>query len=77
MDDLSGTHTPAPTEKEEESVSPSPRPPVSPSSLEWRQTESEYVADCRIFRVRRDISALRTAPSRDVFLIKVAYWLPM
>jgi uncharacterized protein DUF5916 len=29
------------------------------------------------FRVRRDVSALRYAPSRDVFLIKVAYWLPM
>ena len=29
------------------------------------------------FRLRRDFSALRTAPSKDVFLIKVSYWLPL
>ena len=42
----------------------------------WNENraDSESFGD---FRVRRDISALRTAPSRDVFLIKVAYWLPM
>lgn len=29
------------------------------------------------FRVRRDVSALRQAPSRDIFLVKVSYWLPL
>jgi hypothetical protein len=29
------------------------------------------------FRLRRDFSALRGAPSNDVFLVKVSYWLPM
>jgi hypothetical protein len=29
------------------------------------------------FRLRRDLSALRRAPSRDVFLVKVSYWLPI
>jgi len=29
------------------------------------------------FRVRRDVGALRNAPSKDVFLVKVSYWLPM
>ncbi len=29
------------------------------------------------FQVRRDVSALRNARSKDVVLIKVAYWLPM
>jgi len=29
------------------------------------------------FRLRRDFSALRSAPSNDVFLVKVSYWLPM
>jgi hypothetical protein len=29
------------------------------------------------FRMRRDISSLREAPSRDIFLVKVSYWLPM
>ena len=42
----------------------------------WNENraDSESFGD---FRVRRDISALRNAQSRDVFLIKVAYWLPM
>ena len=42
----------------------------------WNENraDSEAFGD---FRVRRDITSLRNAQSRDVFLIKVAYWLPM
>jgi hypothetical protein len=42
----------------------------------WNENraDSESFGD---FRVRRDITSLRNAQSRDVFLIKVAYWLPM
>ena len=42
----------------------------------WNENraDSESFGD---FRVRRDIASLRNAQSRDVFLIKVAYWLPM
>jgi hypothetical protein len=42
----------------------------------WNENraDSESFGD---FRVHRDIAALRYAPSRDVFLIKIAYWLPM
>ena len=29
------------------------------------------------FRLSRDVSGLRAAPSKDVFLVKVSYWLPM
>jgi hypothetical protein len=29
------------------------------------------------FRMRRDLTSLRDAQSRDVFLLKVSYWLPM
>lgn len=29
------------------------------------------------FRPRRDFAALPNAPSRDVFLVKFSYWLPM
>jgi hypothetical protein len=29
------------------------------------------------FRLGRDVGALRNAPSNDVFLVKVSYWLPM
>src|SRR5207244_2288487 len=42
----------------------------------WNENraDSEAFGD---FHMRRDVAALRDAPSRDVFLIKVAYWLPM
>lgn len=29
------------------------------------------------FRLRRDVGALRRAPSNDIFLVKLSYWLPM
>ena len=50
--------------------------PGSALYVVWNENraDSEPFGD---FRVRRDISALRNAQSRDVLLIKVAYWLPM
>lgn len=84
MDDLSATHTPPSTEEEEEnpsrplrpSVSTSPRPRVSPSSLEWRRTESECVADCRVFKVRRDISAdPRDGRTHDFYVVEAPDWI--
>jgi len=29
------------------------------------------------FRIRRDLRGVANAPSHDVFLIKMSYWLPM
>jgi 8-oxo-dGTP pyrophosphatase MutT (NUDIX family) len=84
MDDLSATRTPPSTEKEEDSLSPSPRLPVSPSqsqavspsALEWKRKESEYVADCRVFKVRRDVSAdPRDGREHDFYVIEAPDWI--
>ena len=84
MDDLSATHTPPSTEKEEETLSPSPRhpvtpsprPPVTPSPLEWRRERSECVADCRVFKVRRDVSAdPRGGREHDFYVVEAPDWI--
>src|SRR5918912_1261792 len=76
MDDLIVAHTPTSTDKEEEHPSPSPRPPVSPSSLKWRRESSEYVADCRVFKVRRDVSAdPRDGRAHDFYVIEAPDWI--
>ena len=76
MSDSSATHMPPSTEKEEDSLSPSPRLPVPPSDLEWRRKESEYVADCRVFKVRRDVSAdPRDGRAHDFYVIEAPDWI--
>ena len=84
MDDLSETDTPPSTRKEEEDLSPSPRPSVSPSShspastssLEWRRERSECVADCRVFKVRRDVSAdPRDGRAHDFYVVEAPDWI--
>jgi len=84
MDELSATHATPPTKKEEDSLSTSTRPPVSTSlslpvpssSLEWRRESSEYVADCRVFKVRRDISAdPRDGRAHDFYVVEAPDWI--
>jgi 8-oxo-dGTP pyrophosphatase MutT (NUDIX family) len=76
MGDSSAIHTPPSTEKGEESLSPSPRPSVSPSDLEWRRKESEQVADCRVFKVRRDVSEdPRDGRAHDFYVIEAPDWI--
>ena len=50
--------------------------PGSALYLVWNENraETEPFGD---FRLGRDLSAIRHAPSQDVFLVKVSYWLPM
>ena len=50
--------------------------PGSAVYLVWNEnrSETEPYGD---FRLHRDLAAVRHAPSQDVFLIKVSYWLPM
>ena len=50
--------------------------PGSAVYLVWNENREDTVSRGD-FHFRRDISALRNAPSRDVFLLKVSYWLPM
>jgi ADP-ribose pyrophosphatase len=84
MDDLSATHTPPSTEEEEDNPSPPLRPAVSASSLpavslsslEWRRIESECVADCRVFKVRRDVSAdPRDGSAHDFYVVEAPDWI--
>ena len=42
----------------------------------WNENRSDTLSTGQ-FRLRRDLTELRNAPSRDVFLIKVSYWLPI
>ena len=42
----------------------------------WNENRSDTLPSGQ-FRLRRDLSELRNAPSRDVCLIKVSYWLPI
>jgi hypothetical protein len=50
--------------------------PGSALYVAWNENRAavEPVGD---FRLRRDIRAIPNAPSHDVFLVKVSYWLPM
>ncbi|HEX7154316.1 MAG TPA: DUF5916 domain-containing protein [Thermoanaerobaculia bacterium] len=50
--------------------------PGSALYVVWSENrqETERIGD---FRLGRDLRAIPTAPSHDVFLVKVSYWLPM
>ena len=50
--------------------------PGSALYVVWNENRADTIG-AGDFRLRRDLSALRNAPSKDVFLIKVSYWLPM
>jgi len=50
--------------------------PGSALYVVWNENRADTQAFGN-FRLRRDISALRRAPSNDVFLVKVSYWLPL
>ena len=57
-------------------LSPSPSPPASPSPQAWRLKTSETVADCRVFRVRRDVSAdPRGGREHDFYVIEAPDWI--
>jgi ADP-ribose pyrophosphatase len=49
---------------------------VEPSSLAWKNNSSEHVADCRVFRVRQDISAdPRDGREHDFYVIEAPDWI--
>ncbi len=50
--------------------------PGSALYVVWNENRAatEPIGD---FRFRRDLRAIPTAPSHDVFLVKVSYWLPI
>ena len=50
--------------------------PGSALYVVWNENRSD-VEPIGDFSFRRDLSALTEAPSRDVFLVKFSYWLPM
>jgi len=50
--------------------------PGSALYVVWNENRSDTVP-VGDFRVRRDFSALPAALSKDVFLLKVSYWLPI
>jgi hypothetical protein len=50
--------------------------PGSALYVVWNENRSDTMGSGD-FRLRRDLSSLRNALSRDVFLLKVSYWLPM
>lgn len=75
MDDLNESTLEASNEERTDILSPSPRPPVPPS-LEWRRERSEQVADCRVFKVRRDLSAdPRDGRVHDFYVIEAPDWI--
>ena len=46
------------------------------SPLAWRRESSEYVADCRVFKVRRDVSAdPRDGRAHDFYVIEAPDWI--
>ena len=46
------------------------------SSLEWKRESSEQVADCRVFKVRRDLSAdPRDGREHDFYVIEAPDWI--
>lgn len=50
--------------------------PGSALYVVWNENRSDTLPIGN-FRLQRDFSALRRAPSNDVFLVKISYWLPM
>ena len=50
--------------------------PGSALYIVWNENRSETVS-LGDFSMRRDLRAIPTAPSHDVFLVKVSYWLPL
>ena len=50
--------------------------PGSALYVVWNENRAD-VAPVGDFRFRRDLRAISTAPSHDVFLVKMSYWLPM
>ena len=50
--------------------------PGSALYVVWNENRADVVP-VGDFSFRRDLRAIPTAPSHDVFLVKVSYWLPM
>ncbi|HVR40463.1 MAG TPA: DUF5916 domain-containing protein, partial [Thermoanaerobaculia bacterium] len=50
--------------------------PGSALYVVWNENRSDDAIEGD-FRFRRDLRAIPNAPSRDVFLVKISYWLPM
>ncbi|HJW94066.1 MAG TPA: DUF5916 domain-containing protein, partial [Thermoanaerobaculia bacterium] len=50
--------------------------PGSALYVVWNENRADTL-DTGDFRIRRDLRGVANAPSHDVFLIKVSYWLPM
>jgi hypothetical protein len=50
--------------------------PGSALYVVWNENRAD-VEPIGDFRFRRDLRAISTAPSHDVFLVKMSYWLPM
>jgi hypothetical protein len=50
--------------------------PGSALYVVWNENRAD-IAPIGDFRFRRDLRAIPTAPSHDVFLVKVSYWLPL
>jgi len=50
--------------------------PGSALYVVWNENRAETVP-LGDFRVRRDLREIATAPSHDVFVIKVSYWIPL
>ena len=50
--------------------------PGSALYVVWNENRAD-VAPIGDFSFRRDFRAIPTAPSHDVFLVKVSYWLPL
>jgi hypothetical protein len=50
--------------------------PGSALYVAWNENRAD-VAPFGDFRLRRDLRAIPTAPSHDVFLVKFSYWLPL
>ncbi|HYI08414.1 MAG TPA: DUF5916 domain-containing protein [Thermoanaerobaculia bacterium] len=50
--------------------------PGSALYVVWNENRAE-VEPIGDFRLNRDLRAIPTAPSHDVFLVKVSYWLPL
>jgi ADP-ribose pyrophosphatase len=77
MDDLTKPTSESSGKERADNASPSPRLPVSPSiDLEWTRRRSEQVADCRVFKVRRDFSAdPRDGSVHDFYVIEAPDWI--
>jgi hypothetical protein len=50
--------------------------PGSALYLAWNENRAD-AAPIGDFRFGRDLRAIPSAPSHDVFLVKLSYWLPM